>query len=47
MFNSMKSFLLLINGFEAPDLSGYTDRWLWVGQTHENRVLSIIYSEED
>jgi len=35
------------NGFEAPDPSGYTDRWLWVGQTHENRVLSIIYSEED
>lgn len=35
------------NGYEIPDPVGYEDRWVWVGQTANSRVLVVIYSEED
>ena len=35
------------DGFELPDPAGHQDRWMWVGQTSEGRVLVVIYSEED
>lgn len=34
-------------GYEIPDLSGFEDRWLWIGQTAGDRVLAIVYSEEE
>ncbi len=34
-------------GFEEPDLASDDERWIWVGQTVSNRVLFIVYSEED
>ena len=27
--------------------SGYEDRWMWIGKTVDNRVLAIIFFEED
>jgi uncharacterized protein len=35
------------NGYEVPDPSGHEDRWMWVGKTINNRILVVIYSEED
>ncbi len=35
------------NGYEVADPKGFEDRWLWVGQTPWNRVLTIVYSEEE
>lgn len=34
-------------GYETLDLSGYEDRWIFVGQTHSGRILNVVYSEED
>jgi len=34
-------------GYELPDPADYEDRWLWVGQTHQGRLLAIVYTEED
>ena len=34
-------------GYEMPDPAEHEDRWLWVGRTHQGRVLVIIYTEED
>lgn len=34
-------------GYEIPDPAEHEDRWLWVGRTLWDRVLIIIYSEED
>lgn len=35
------------NGYEIPDPAGHEDRWMWVGRTVNNRMLVVIYSEED
>jgi uncharacterized DUF497 family protein len=35
------------NGYEVPDPAEHRDRWLWVGRTPWDRVLIIIYSEEE
>jgi uncharacterized DUF497 family protein len=35
------------DGYEVTDPAGHEDRWMWVGQTVQGRVLGIIYSEED
>lgn len=34
-------------GYELADPGGLEDRWLWVGKTPWNRILTIIYSEEE
>ncbi len=35
------------NGFEVPDPGGHEDRWMCIGITAEDRMLAVIYSEED
>jgi uncharacterized DUF497 family protein len=35
------------NGYEVPDPAGHADRWMWVGKTMSDRVLAVIYSEEE
>ncbi|MBI1930563.1 BrnT family toxin [Candidatus Poribacteria bacterium] len=35
------------NGYEVPDPAGHEDRWMWVGQTAQGRILAVIYSDED
>ncbi len=35
------------NGYEMPDPGKYEDRWLWVGRTRWDRLLIIVYSEQD
>jgi uncharacterized DUF497 family protein len=35
------------DGYEVPDPAGHVDRWMWVGKTVHDRVLVVIYSEED
>lgn len=35
------------NGYEVPDPAGHVERWLWVGRTQQDRVIAIIYSEEE
>jgi uncharacterized DUF497 family protein len=35
------------HGYEVPDPVGHPDRWLWIGKTAHERVLVVIYSEED
>ena len=34
-------------GYEVPDPAGHADRWMWIGKTVHDRVLAVIYSEED
>ncbi len=34
-------------GLEFPDPAGHEDRWLWVGKTPWERLLVVIYSEQD
>ncbi len=34
-------------GYEIPDPADHEDRWLWVGRTPWNRILMIVYSEQD
>jgi len=35
------------DGYEVPEPAGHADRWMWVGKTVQNRVLVVIYSEEE
>lgn len=35
------------NGFEIPDPAGHEDRWMCIGITAEDRMLAVIYSDED
>ena len=36
------------NGFETLDpLVEHEDRWLWIGKTHDDRLLVIVYTEQD
>ncbi len=34
-------------GFDVKDSSHYADRWLWIGRTYENRVLIVVFSDEE
>ena len=36
-----------LNGYEIADPTGHEDRWMLVGKTANNRVLTIVFSEED
>ena len=35
------------NGYETLDPAGHMDRWVWVGRTLSDRVLVVVYSEEE
>ena len=35
------------NGYEIDDPAGHEDRWMLVGKTVNNRVLAIVFSDED
>ena len=35
------------NSFEVPAPSGHADRWMCVGRSVTDRILTVIYSEED
>ncbi|MBC8180689.1 BrnT family toxin [candidate division KSB1 bacterium] len=35
------------NGYEVNDPTKHEDRWLWIGKTPCDRILAIIYSEQD
>lgn len=35
------------NGYEVSDPAEYEDRWLWVGRTPWDRLLIIVYTEQD
>ena len=35
------------SGYEVRDPGGHEDRWLWVGRTPSERLLVIIYTEQD
>jgi len=35
------------NGYEVHDPAKYEDRWLWIGKTPWDRILAIVYSEQD
>ena len=35
------------NGYEDSDPAGHEDRWIRIGTTSRDRVLAIIFSEED
>ncbi len=34
-------------GYEVPDSVGHEDRWLWVGKTPWDRLLIVVYTEQD
>ncbi len=34
-------------GYETADPTEHEDRWLWVGKTTRDRLLAIIYSDQD
>lgn len=34
-------------GYEILDPQGHEDRWMYIGSTCDDRVLSIIFSEEE
>ena len=35
------------NGDEILDPAGHADRWMWVGQAVQGRVLMVIYAEDE
>lgn len=35
------------DGFESPSLIEHEERWIWVGKTLWNRLLVIVYTDED
>ena len=35
------------DGYEIPDPQEHEDRWMYIGSTRNDRVLSIIFSEEE
>jgi uncharacterized DUF497 family protein len=35
------------NGLDMEDPAEHTERWMWVGQTVTNRILSVIYTIEE
>ena len=46
-------FYEVVSAFDDPNGSGYMDlggpagRWTWIGATAGNRILAVIYSDED
>jgi uncharacterized DUF497 family protein len=34
-------------GYEVPGPAEHEDRWLWVGRTPWDRLLIVVYTEED
>ncbi len=34
-------------GYEVPGLAENEDRWLWVGRTPWDRLLIVVYTEQD
>ena len=36
-----------LQGYELPDPNAYEDRWLWIGKACTERVLFIMYSDEE
>ena len=34
-------------GYETPGLAEHEDRWLWIGRTPWDRLLMIVYTDED
>jgi uncharacterized DUF497 family protein len=34
-------------GYETPGLAEHEDRWLWVGRTPWDRLLMIVYTDQD
>ena len=35
------------NGYEIPDPAEHEGRWMWIGITAGDRLLAIVFSEED
>lgn len=35
------------DGYEVPDPVEHEDRWLWIGKTPWDRLLIIVYTEQD
>lgn len=35
------------NGYEVPDPVEHEERWLWIGRTPWDRLLIIVYTEQD
>jgi uncharacterized DUF497 family protein len=35
------------NGYEASDFVEHEERWLWIGRTPWDRLLIIVYTEQD
>lgn len=35
------------NGFESQSLVEHEERWMWVGKTLWDRLLVIVYTDED
>jgi len=35
------------NGYEVADPAKHEDRWLWVGRTPWDRLLIIVYTEQN
>lgn len=35
------------NGDEVPGLTAHEARWLWVGKTPWDRLLIVVYTEQD
>lgn len=35
------------NGYEIADPAGHEDRWMSVGKTVDNRLLAVVYSDEE
>lgn len=34
-------------GYEMPGQTEHEDRWLWIGRTPWDRLLMIVYTEQD
>lgn len=34
-------------GLEIPDTVEHEDRWVWIGRTPWDRLLAIVYTEQD
>lgn len=47
LFHEVVSAMEDPKGYEESDLVSYEERWIWVGQTSEHRILYVVYSEED
>ena len=35
------------DGYELSDPAEHEERWIWIGRTPWNRLLSIVYSEQN